>query len=48
MIGSIIGMVSGSFISQKISNRISQRIFAAVALILGCYMVFDSVMNWVI
>ena len=41
MLGSILGMLAGSFIAKKITNQLSQRIFAAVAAILGVFMLIN-------
>lgn len=43
ILGSIVGMFAGSSVAKKITNRITQRIFAAVAAVLGIFMLINGI-----
>ena len=43
--GSIIGMLSGSYLVKKISDKNSQQIFALVAMSLGGYMLLSEIIG---
>ncbi len=44
-LGSIIGMLVGSWLAKKINAKLTQQLFAGVAALVGAWMLFDNIIR---